>query len=158
VEVLHALETRRGVYELGIQARLTARGRRTGLVVATGIWVWLALVDAVAGEPFRTFTVLGGIASFVVVHYLLNVAYGVAVLSLVHGAAREPSLIIAVGFGFVMVEFAFAMVSVILSRPLGARAWIRIFGGSLAGALIAIVIFSRRHALVATRRRAEDQR
>src|SRR5256886_12326223 len=34
-----------------------------GLVVATSIWLWLAVVDAIAGQPFRTFIVLGGIAS-----------------------------------------------------------------------------------------------
>src|SRR5437762_11190431 len=37
-------------------------GARLGLVVATSIWVWLAVVDAVVGEPFRTFTWLGGVA------------------------------------------------------------------------------------------------
>jgi hypothetical protein len=133
-------------------------GAALGLVVATGIWIWVALVDAIAGEPFHTFAVLGGIAAFTAVHYLLNVTYGVAILSLIHGAAREPSLIIAVGFGFVMVEFAFAMVTVMLSHVLGELAWIRIFGGSLAGALIAIGILSRRHPLVAALHRAEEQR
>jgi len=34
-----------------------------GLVVATSIWLWIAIVDAIAGEPFRTFAVLGGIGA-----------------------------------------------------------------------------------------------
>ena len=50
-------------------------GARLGLVVGTTIWAWLAVVDAVAGEPFRTFAVLGGIALFTTTHYLLNLAY-----------------------------------------------------------------------------------
>jgi hypothetical protein len=132
-------------------------GAGLGIVVATSIWVWLALIDAIAGEPFRTFTVLGGISTFTLVHYLLNLAYGVAILSLIHGAAREPSLVIAVGFGFLMVEFAFAMVTVMLSHLLGELAWLRIFGGSLVGALIAIVVLARRHPLAADLRRAERQ-
>ena len=33
-------------------------GAQLGLVVATSIWVWLAVVDAAVGQPFRTFTVL----------------------------------------------------------------------------------------------------
>jgi len=37
-------------------------GAILGAVVGTGIWVWIALVDAVVGEPFRTFAVLGGVA------------------------------------------------------------------------------------------------
>jgi hypothetical protein len=132
-------------------------GAGLGIVVATSIWVWLALIDAIAGEPFRTFTVLGGISAFTLVHYLLNLTYGVAILSLIHGAAREPSLMIAVGFGFLMVEFAFAMVTVMLSHLLGELAWVRIFGGSLVGALIAIIILTRRHPLAAELRRAEGE-
>jgi hypothetical protein len=132
-------------------------GAALGLVVATSIWAWLALIDAIAGEPFRTFTVLGGIGVFTLVHYLLNLTYGVAILSLIHGAAREPSLVIAVGFGFLMVEFAFAMVTVMLWRSLGELAWVRIFGGSLVGALITIAVLSRRHPLAAELRRAEGE-
>ena len=132
-------------------------GAALGLVVATSIWVWLALIDAIAGEPFRTFTVLGGIGAFTLVHYLLNLTYGVAILSLIHGAGREPSLVIAVGFGFLMVEFAFAMVTVMLSHLLGELAWVRIFGGSLIGAAIAIIILSRGHPLAAQLRQAEEE-
>src|SRR5207249_4290291 len=36
-------------------------GARLGFIVATSIWIWLAVVDAVVGQPFRTFTVLGGL-------------------------------------------------------------------------------------------------
>jgi hypothetical protein len=132
-------------------------GATLGLVVATSTWAWLALVDVIAGEPFRTFTVLGGIASFTAVHYLLNLAYGLAIVSLIHGAVRQPSLIIAVGFGFLMMEFAFAMVTVMLSHVLGELAWVRIFVGSLFGAAIAVIILSRRHPLAAQLRQAEEE-
>src|SRR5437762_2911439 len=62
-----------------------------GLVVATSIWLWLAVVDAIAGQPFRTFIVLGGIASFTLLHYALCLAYGLAAVAVVPGAQREPS-------------------------------------------------------------------
>jgi len=55
-------------------------GVRVGLIVATTIWVWLAAVDAIVGEPFRTFTVLGGIALFTVLHYVFNVVYAVVIV------------------------------------------------------------------------------
>lgn len=123
-------------------------GIRLGLVIATSIWIWIAVVDALSGEPFRTFTVLGGIAQFTVLHYVLNVAYGVAIVAGVHTAAREPSLTGVLWFVFVVVEFAFVMVTILLSHVgLGALAWLRIFGGSLVGAAIAIFILSRRHRL-----------
>ena len=49
-------------------------GTALGIIVATSIWVWLLVVDAVAGQPFQTFAALGGITVFTLVHYLLNVA------------------------------------------------------------------------------------
>src|SRR4029077_15740522 len=52
-------------------------GGRHGLIVATTIWFWIAGVDAVVGQPFHTFSVLGGVVLFTVLHYALNVAYGV---------------------------------------------------------------------------------
>jgi len=91
-------------------------GARLGVIVAATIWVWLAVVDAVAGQPFRTFLVLGGIPLFTVLHFVLNVAYGVVVVWAIHGAAREPRLLLAVAFGFLIVEFAFAMLTVVLSQ------------------------------------------
>jgi hypothetical protein len=124
-------------------------GAALGLAVATGTWLWLALVDAAVGEPFQTFTVLGGLVAFTIGHYLLNVAYAIAIVAGVHGTRRESSLIIGVVFGFITVEIAFAMFSALLSHlGLGDLAWIRIFGGSVAGAVIAIVLLMRRHPLV----------
>ncbi|HTK53308.1 MAG TPA: hypothetical protein VL308_15565 [Gemmatimonadaceae bacterium] len=133
-------------------------GTALGIVLATGIWVWLAAVDALAGQPFHTFSVLGGITAFTIVHYLLNIAYGVVVVSAVHGATREPSLAIAVVFGVVTLEIAFAMVTVLLSNlGLGARAWVGIFGGSLIGTGLCLFLLSRRHSLVALVREADSQ-
>lgn len=133
-------------------------GAALGLIVATATWLWLAAVDAVVGEPFRTFTVLGGIASFTAIHYSLNVAYGVVIVSAIHGAVRVPSLTLAVAFGFLMIEFAFALVTIMLSASqLGQLAWLRIFGGSLLGAAIAIAVLARRHPLVAMLRQAEEE-
>jgi hypothetical protein len=133
-------------------------GTVLGLVVATVIWLWLAAVDALVGEPFLTFTVLGGIAGFTVMHYLLNVAYGLAVMSIVHAAQRQASAIYAVGFGFLMLELAFALVTAAFSSGrLGELAWIRLFGGNVLGSVIAIVIVTRRHPLVALLHEAERE-
>ena len=131
-------------------------GTALGIVVATGIWVWVAVVDALVGQPFQTFTALGGIAVFTVVHYLLNIVYGVVIVSAVHGAAREPSLALALVFGLVMLEIALAMLTVLLSHlGLGEVAWVRIFGGSLVGVAIALFGLSRRHPLAARVRGAD---
>src|SRR2546426_11702761 len=79
-------------------------GARLGVIVASTIWIWLAVVDAVAGQPFRTFMVLGGIPLFTVLHFVFNVVYGVVVVWAIHGAGREPRLLLAVAFGFFIVE------------------------------------------------------
>lgn len=133
-------------------------GAGLGLAVATGIWLWLAIVDVLAGQPFHTFSVLGGVAAFTILHYLLNVVYGVVIVSAIHGAEREPGLVIAVAFGFLIVEFAFAMLTVLLSHlGLGELAWVRILGGNLIGAAIAFLMLSRRHPLAEELRRAEEE-
>ena len=133
-------------------------GTALGIVVATGIWAWLAAVDAISGQPFHTFTVLGGITAFTVVHYVLNIAYGVAVVAAVHGATREPSLAIALVFGIVTLEIAIAMLTVLLSNlGLGQLAWVRIFGASLIGTALALFVLSRRHPLAAQVRDADTR-
>ncbi len=133
-------------------------GVALGFTAATAIWVWLALVDALAGEPFHTFATLGGITVFTVAHYVLNVMYAVVIVATVHGAVRQPSLIIALAFGFVMVQFVFAMLTAVLSNlGLGQLAWIRIFGGSLVGGAVTFVILARKHPLSAQLRRAEGE-
>jgi hypothetical protein len=133
-------------------------GARLGLIVATAIWLWIAAVDVLVGQPFRTFTVLGGVLPFTVLHYLLNLLYAVAIVAAIHGARREPSLVIAVAFGFFIIEFAFAMLTVLLSHVgLGELAWVRILGGNLIGAVIAFVIVSRRHPLARELRQADEE-
>jgi hypothetical protein len=131
-------------------------GTTLGIVVATAIWVWLVVVDAVAGQPFQTFAALGGITVFTVVHYLLNIVYGVVIVSAVHGATREPSVALALVFGLVTFEIALAMLTVLLSHlGLGELAWVRIFGGSLVGAAVALFVLSRRHPLASQLRHAD---
>jgi hypothetical protein len=133
-------------------------GTTLGIIVATAIWVWLVVVDAVAGQPFQTFAALGGITVFTVVHYLLNIVYGVVIVSAVHGAAREPSVALALVFGLVTFEIALAMLTVLLSHlGLGELAWVRIFGGSVVGVAVALFLLSRRHPLASQLRHADHR-
>src|SRR4051794_32419732 len=77
-------------------------GVRLGIIVATTTWIWVALVDAVMRQPFHTFDALGGVAVFTAMHYLLNIVYGMILLSAVHGSERTPSLILAAVFGVLL--------------------------------------------------------
>lgn len=129
-----------------------------GLIVATTIWVWLAVVDALAGQPFQTFRVLGGVAFFTALHYVLCIVYGVATLGVVHGAARTPSLLVFAAFCFFLLEFAFVMATVLLSNVgLGQLAWVRILGGNVIGAVVTFVVLARRHPLLKEFQQAERE-
>ena len=137
---------------------LWREGAALGLLVAASTWAWLAIVDAIAGQPFHTFATLGGIAAFTVVHLVLNLVLGVAVVYAVHGAAREPSVAMGLVFGSIMFEVAFAMVTVLLSNMvLGPLAWLEIFAGSMLGTAITLVVVARRHPLLAHLHRAETE-
>ncbi|MGH8570574.1 MAG: hypothetical protein ACREXU_21855, partial [Gammaproteobacteria bacterium] len=58
----------------------------------------------------------------------------------------------------VIVEIWFAFVTVLLSNlGLGELAWVRIFGGSLIGVVITIVILSQGHPLAAELRQADRE-
>jgi hypothetical protein len=82
----------------------------------------------------------------------------VAIVSGIHGTAREPALAMSVVLVFLIIEIAFAFLTALLANlGLGNLAWVRIFGGSLVGAAIAIVFLSRRHPLMAQLREAEKQ-
>ena len=125
-----------------------SEGVALGLLVATVIWVWIALVDGFVGEPFRTFDVLGGVVTFTALHYALNVAYGIVMVAAVHGAAREPRVLVGVALVSFIIEFAFVMFTIFLSNAgLGELAWLRVLGGNVAGAVTAFLFLARRHPL-----------
>jgi hypothetical protein len=133
-------------------------GIELGLIVATAIWLWLALVDWLAGQPFRTFHVLGGTALFTTLHYILCVVYGIGVVAVVHQAARAPALLIFAAFTFFILEFAFAMATVLLSNVgLGELAWVRILGGNVVGAILTFALLARRHPLTREFRQADRE-
>jgi hypothetical protein len=133
-------------------------GLRLGAITASVTWVWVVLVDVVAGTPFHTFNALGGIVAFTALHYVLHTVYAIAVLAAIHGAERAPSLIIAAIFGVVSLESAIGMMTNLLAHAaLGRVAWIGIFGGSLIATGVAFILLSKTHPLALYLRRAEAE-
>ena len=134
-------------------------GAWLGVLVASCIWIWIALIDVLVGQPFQTFELLGGVVIGTLAHYALNILYGIVLVSALRGSEHAPSLIIALVFGLVMMEVAFAMLTIMLGHAgLGSLAWIRIFGGSLLGLAIALALLSRRYPLAARLHEAEEER
>lgn len=121
--------------------------------------MWVAAVDAIAGRPFNTFTVLGGVTVFTAIHVVLNILYGLVIVAALRAARRAPSVFIALIFGLVMMQIAFAMLTAILANVgLGPLSWILILGGSLIGTVIAMVVVNRRYSFATHLRLAEEER
>ena len=133
-------------------------GTWVGIAMATCIWLWLAAVDAFTGTRFQTFDVLGGMIVFTIVHYALNILYGIILIGAVRASERTPSLIIAVIFGLVTLEIGLTMITVLMTQlGLGDLAWLRILGGSLVGLSVALIVLARRYPIAARLRQAEEE-
>ncbi len=134
-------------------------GVRLGLIIATVIWLWIALVDLVVGHPFHTFGALGGIVGFTIVHFILCTVYGIVLMAVVHGTEDAPSAIFGLIFCSIIFEGAFAMLTGVLATiTLGNSAWMALLGGNLIGAAVGFTLIVRTHPLAASLRRAEDER
>lgn len=135
---------------------LYPEGIQLGLTVAVVTWIWMVAVDMVAGQPFHIFYALGGIATFSAIHLLLNVVLGIALVYAVHGAMTENSIAVALVFGAIMIEIAFAFGTTLLANLLlGNLAWFELFMGSVIGTSLTIVLLTRSHPLLDQLKRAE---
>jgi hypothetical protein len=134
-------------------------GIRLGLIVGTTTWLWVALVDAMAGRPWHTFSALGGVLAFTLMHYALNVTFGLVLLSAVHGAERTPSLVFAMIFSILLFQGAFVMLTgMLVQYSVGGVAWAGIAGGSIIGTAVTVVLLMRTHPILEYLRRAEEER
>lgn len=134
-------------------------GAWLGLVIGTVTWCWVLFIDAMVGQPFETFRVLGGIVAFTLAHFGLNLAFGIVLTVVAAGSRETPSLVIGAIFSLILLEVAFAMITVLLGEAgLGSLSWVRIFAGSLLGLAVALWFLSRRYPLVARLREAEEER
>jgi hypothetical protein len=147
----------------GMPARRTTAtpmraGVTLGLLIAAVAWAWIAVVGAVAGSPLRTFTLMGGVVAFTVVHVALCVTYGIVLVSILHAAEREPTLVAGLVFFSLLLEVAFAMLTAVLAATrVGPIAWIQIFGGSLLVGAITLAIVARRHDLASLMERSHHE-
>jgi hypothetical protein len=148
-------------------AAVYVEGLTVGLLGAATIALWFLALDTLAGRPLYTPTVLGTalfhggrgldspgtlpisfetVVSFTWVHVLAFLLIGMGAAKLIDLAERNPSF----GFGlvlmFVVFQYGFLQVSMILAEPvLHALAWPQVMAGNLMAALVMSVTLWRRH-------------
>jgi hypothetical protein len=147
--------------------RVHVEGLVAGLLGAATVALWFLALDAIAGRPLHTPTLLGtalfrggqGLASpesvpvslemvvlYTWVHALVFCVIGGVAARLLAVAERQPNA----GFGilllFVILAFGFLVVTLIFAEPvLHALTWPAILGGNLLAAVAMGVYFWRRH-------------
>src|SRR5436190_2040827 len=122
-----------------------------GIIGATAIVVWFAIIDIVSGMPFHTPSILGaGLISvlgkppmmpdtvafhvfiYTVFHYLAFILVGIIMAEIVHQSERTPAVLAGVLVAFVAFELgAIGLTTVLTESRLGGMAWYQIFIANL---------------------------
>lgn len=134
-----------------------------GLVGAVIVALWFLAIDAIAGEPLRTPTLLGtallrqasagpAILLYSVVHGLAFALFGVVAALLIAGAEREPVFVFALVILFTAFEVAsFGAIVIAAKWILDALAGWTIFVGNLLAAGAMLGYFFKGHRRLARR-------
>jgi hypothetical protein len=151
-------------------------GATVGMLGASAVAVWFLVVDAMAGEPFRTPALLGGVLfrgvtdplhpavtagvvlQYTLVHGVVFLAFGLIVAGLLALADREPRLLIALVMVFCCFEVFVVGAIAILAEWLFARVawWTIITANVLATLMMAGYLFRAHRSLVREFLQADD--
>ena len=121
-------------------------GLLAGLVVA----LWFLVADTVAGQPFRTPTMLAGIllneftqvtfrlvAVYTVLHFGVFALLGIGMAAVSAAFAEPPRFLLSVVFGVLLQGATFYVGLLILHAPqLAVIAWPHVVGANIAGGLV----------------------
>jgi hypothetical protein len=154
-------------------SRLYQEGMVAGVIGAATVAVWFLILDTLSGRPLYTPTVLGtalfrhgqGLGApetlpvsiemvwmFTWVHGLAFAALGGLASWLLGIAERHPSFGFGVLLLFVIFQFGFVAIAMVLAAPvLHALAWPAIFGANLLAASAMATYFWRRHPRLVVR-------
>lgn len=175
-----ALSTRRDPTVLAQPAvtwkRVMREGVTVGLLGASAVAVWFLVVDAMAGEPFRTPALLGGVLfhgvpdplhpavtalvvlQYTLVHGVVFLVFGLMVAGLLALADREPRLLLALVMLFCCFEVLVVGAIAISAEWLFATVawWTIITANVLATLIMAGYLFLAHRRLVRDFLTADD--
>lgn len=140
-------------------------GVYAGVIGATAIAVWFAIIDVAAGHPLNTPNILGaGLISvlgkppmmpdtvmfhvffYTVFHYLAFALVGIIMATVVHQSERTPAILAGFLIAFVAFELgAFGLTTLLTESRLGGMAWYQIFIANLLAAAGMFWFMWRRH-------------
>jgi len=133
---------------------IVKEGLIAGFLGATSVALWFLVIDAIAGRPFYTPTVLGGgllsffgprgnegagvqVIAYTIVHYTAFMAAGILLAFAVNRAEQEPSILAVLLVLFVAFEVGFYAFAALLSHTLlGALAWYQVLAGNIIAAIV----------------------
>ena len=163
---VHSLTSEAGAHAHS-EVTVYVEGMLAGMVGAATIALWFLMLDTLEGRPFYTPTMLGTVlfrhggtaidikslkpsfetvVSFTWVHTLIFLLIGMAAAKLVDLAERDPNFGFGVIILFVVFQFGFLQVSMIVaSEVLDALAWPAVLGGNLLAAAAMAAVLWRRH-------------
>lgn len=140
-------------------------GVYAGVVGATAIAVWFAIIDIFSGQPLHTPDTLGaGLVSilgkspmmpdtvavhvviYTIFHYLAFSLVGIMVAKIVHQSARTPAILAGFLIAFVAFELgAIGLTALLSESALGGMAWYQIFIANLLAAALMFWFMWKRH-------------
>ena len=140
-------------------------GIYAGIIGATAIVVWFAVIDIVSGMPFHTPSILGaGLISvlgkppmmpdtvmfhvfiYTIFHYVAFAIVGIVIVQIVHQSERTPAILAGFLIAFVAFELgAIGLTTLFTESRLGGMAWYQIFLANLLAAALMFWFLWRRH-------------
>lgn len=140
-------------------------GIYAGIIGATAIVVWFAIIDILGAHPFHTPDVLGsGLLSvlgkppmmpdtmvfhvlvYTIFHYAAFALVGILMAAIVHQSARTPAVLAGFLVAFVVFELgAIFLTALFTESRLGGMAWYQIFLANLLATTLMFWFMWRRH-------------
>jgi hypothetical protein len=136
-----------------------------GVIGATGVALWLLVVDAAGGRPFYTPSTLGyglfslfatapanataSVLFYSVFHYAAFIAIGVGLVGAIHGARSHPSIFALMLMVFMCFQVGFyGLVALIAESRLGDLAWYQVGIANLIATVLMGTYLWRTHPLL----------
>jgi hypothetical protein len=140
-------------------------GIYAGIIGATAIAVWFAIIDILAAHPLHTPDILGaGLISvlgkppmmpdtmafhvfiYTIFHYVVFAIVGIILATVVHQSARTPAVLAGALIAFVAFELgAIGLTALLTETRLGGMAWYQVFLANLVATLLMFWFMWRRH-------------